>query len=79
MPQKRSEKEQFIQCNLTVYFIKTSAMASWDITSLGIQIPIFKATRRVTNNYVEQIIYVVQLNEFIAKDVFQILDPVKLM
>ena len=69
-------------------------MARWDISSAGIPIPIFSGTGRVTNNYVEQIIcvrhfatqfveriiYVEQLNEFIAsKDVFLMLDPVKLM
>ena len=69
-------------------------MAPWDISSAGIHIPIFSGTGRVTNNYVEQIIcvrhfatqfmekiiYVEQLNEFIAcKDVFRMLDPVKLM
>ena len=69
-------------------------MAPWDISSAGIHIPIFSRTGRVTNNYVEQIIcvrhfatqfvekiiYVEQLNEFIAsKDVFRMLDPVKLM
>ena len=69
-------------------------MARWDFSSAGIPIPIFSGTGRVTNNYVEQIIcvrhfatqfveriiYVEQLNEFIAsKDVFRMLDPVKLM
>ena len=88
MPQKRSEKEQFIQCNLTVCSIKTYAMASWDITSSGIQILIFSGLRReVTNNYVMKIIcvgefvekiHVGQLNEFIDGDDFRILDPVKM-
>ena len=69
-------------------------MAPWDISSAGIHIPIFSGTGRVSNNYVEQIICVrhfatqfaekincvEQLNEFIAnKDVFRMLDPVKLM
>ena len=69
-------------------------MAPWDISSAGIHIPIFSGTGRVTYNYVEQIIcvrhfatqfvekiiYVEQLNEFIqSKDVFRMLDPVKLM
>ena len=69
-------------------------MAPWDISSAGIDIPIFSGTGRVTNNYVEQIIcvrhfatqfvekiiYVEQLNEYIAsKDDFRIVDPVKLM
>ena len=69
-------------------------MAPWDISSAGIHIPIFSGTGRITNNYVEQIIcvrhcatqfvekiiYVEQLYEFIAsKDVFPMLDPVKLM
>ena len=69
-------------------------MGPWDISSLGTQIPIFKWTRIVSNNYVEKIIcvrhfatqfvekiiYVEQLNEFIAsKEVFRMLDPVKLI
>ena len=65
-------------------------MAPWDILSLGIQIQIVKGTGGVTNNYVEQIICVRHFTtqfvekiiyvEFIAsKDVFRMLDPVKLM
>ena len=68
-------------------------MTPWDISSAGIHIPIFSGTRRITNNFVEKIIcvryfvtqfvetifYVEQFNEFIVKDVFQKLDPVKLM
>ena len=62
-------------------------MTPLDISSLGTQIPIFKWTRRVSNNYVEKIIcvrhfatqFVEQLNEFIDGDDFRILDPVKLM
>ena len=64
-------------------------MALWDISSAGIHIPIFKGTRTGTNNYVEMniclgefvenIICVEQLNEFIDGDDFRILDPVKLM
>ena len=69
-------------------------MTPGDISSFGTQIPIFKWTRRVSNNhvekiicvrlfatqFVEKIIYVEQLNEFIAiKDVFGMLDLVKLM
>ena len=69
-------------------------MAPWNISSAGIHIPIFSGTRTITNNYVEKIIcvrhfatqfeekiiYVEQLNEFIAsKEVFRMLDPVKLM
>ena len=68
-------------------------MAPWNISSAGIHIPIFSGTRHITNIYVEKIIcvrhfatqfvekiiYLEQLNEFIAKDVFQKLDPVKIM
>ena len=54
--------------------------ALWDISSLGIQIPICNGTRRETNNYVEKIICedefvekmicVGQLMEFIDRDFF---------
>ena len=68
-------------------------MAPWDISSAGIQIPIFNGSGRVTYNYVEKIsyvryfatqfvekfIYVGQLNGFIDGDVFRILDSMKLM
>ena len=69
-------------------------MGPWDISSLGIQMLKFSGTRPKTNNYVEKIIcvrhlatqfvekiiYVEQLNEFIVGDDFRILDPpVKLM
>ena len=69
-------------------------MTPWDISCAGIHIPIFSGTGRVTNNYVEQIIcarhfatqfvekiiYVKLVYEFKAsKEVFRMLDPVKLM
>ena len=68
-------------------------MAPWDISSVGIHIPKFSGTRRITNNFVEKIIcvryfatqfvekiiYVGQLNGLIDEDDFQIPDPVKMM
>ena len=69
-------------------------MAPWNISSAGIHVPIFSGIGPIANTYVEKIIcvrhfatqfvekiiYVEQLNEFIAsKDVLRMLDPVKLM
>ena len=79
---------------LTTVLLKAKfTMAPWDISSAGIHIPIFSGTGRVTNNYMEQIICVrhfatqfvekiisvEQLNEFIDGDDFRKLDPAKLM